>query len=463
MWVGLAGALLVFVGLSTLHALVVPPLAPFDEPAHFAYARHLAKGGELPTIDTKIEPRSSPLVRKQPRKIWVANHPPLYYALVAPLVGTRPGEVGIAAATQRARTATLALSAVGLIYVFLLARLLLPRRPAVALAATLVTACIPALGHVSALVHNDALAFLTSAALMHAATAALVRGPAPSRVAVACFWAAACALTRFTGVVTLGAASLALFFAGLFHARGGWGRRAGVGVLLGALVGGAAVLAAGWFFARNVHLYGDLTGATKLLGLFGRRGKASVVELALRGKTWLALYDDLFGRFGAGARIKGGAVLLGRALVVLGALGAVTKLDAFRRAYDKRALLASPRTAAVLVEVVLLAGLLAGILSFHAKGGSLHARYLLPGLWVLALALVVPLGVRRSAIGLLLMMVAALGAALFALAGYAAFLLGGERAVLAALGKPSVGLALACACGGAVLCAIAVVKNHRAA
>src|SRR5918996_1644342 len=48
----------------------------------------------------------------------------------------------------------------------------------------------------------------------------------------------------------------------------------------------AAVAAAGWFYLRNLSLYGDLTGTAALLDQFGRTPKGSVLELVARPGFW---------------------------------------------------------------------------------------------------------------------------------------------------------------------------------
>ena len=76
---GLAGVLLAFVVLAALHAVTVPPFLPADERSHTAYALLVAQG-RLPTLTTPAPLLRSPGVGP---RIYTANHPPLYYALVA--------------------------------------------------------------------------------------------------------------------------------------------------------------------------------------------------------------------------------------------------------------------------------------------------------------------------------------------------------------------------------------------
>ena len=92
---GLVGILIVFVAIATLFALQQPPFLGADEKAHLAYAHDVA--ARLAADDRRTAGRS-PLWADQwmaesiytqvdaNRTIWVANHPPLFYASVAPLI-----------------------------------------------------------------------------------------------------------------------------------------------------------------------------------------------------------------------------------------------------------------------------------------------------------------------------------------------------------------------------------------
>src|SRR6266545_7607355 len=84
-WLGVAGMLLAFGVLGCLHALTVRPFLPADEIPHTGYAVVVGRG-HLPTLSTP-----TPLLTGMPRRtaqghggqIYTANHPPLYYMLVA--------------------------------------------------------------------------------------------------------------------------------------------------------------------------------------------------------------------------------------------------------------------------------------------------------------------------------------------------------------------------------------------
>ncbi len=92
--IGVVGIIIMYLAIGSLFALEQPPFVGADEKAHLGYA-HVVADGSLPTID-QLQPvpvwarqwmgewvSTTPFAN---RSIWVANHPPLYYASVAPLI-----------------------------------------------------------------------------------------------------------------------------------------------------------------------------------------------------------------------------------------------------------------------------------------------------------------------------------------------------------------------------------------
>ena len=65
-----------FVTLSLVYSLAVPLFEGPDEIWHYAFANHLASGGGLPVFD----------VNQPATFLRNGAHPPLYYALIAPLI-----------------------------------------------------------------------------------------------------------------------------------------------------------------------------------------------------------------------------------------------------------------------------------------------------------------------------------------------------------------------------------------
>jgi hypothetical protein len=88
---GVTGAVLVFLALAGVQALAVRPYLPPDELYHVGYAATVLDG-RLPTLTTPLPAGRVPLLPDDngSRRIYVANHPPLFYAVTA--VPLRLGE-----------------------------------------------------------------------------------------------------------------------------------------------------------------------------------------------------------------------------------------------------------------------------------------------------------------------------------------------------------------------------------
>ena len=411
---GIAGAVLAVVVLGLVGAWTIPLFGPVDEASHYGYAVELSRG-RLPTIDTPVptdgvQRLERVMARRDSarRTIWTANHPPLFYLLEAgPLgAGTATGhELG---ALRLGRVLVVVLAGLGVALVGVLTRLLLPGRPALAVVAAGTTALIPTLVNTSSVLFNDSLSFLTSTAVLVAAVAWLVRGPSRARLAVLAAAAAAAAATRASGLLVVGVAGLAVLAGSWLHrAPAGSGERSagrlrGLAAALGpaAAVGAAVALTSGWFWLRNLRLYGDLTGSGVLLARFGRTPRGSFVDMLAAPRYWLVhaqrLWDPSFDfpisrtSLTRWLWLLGLVPLAGLALATARRLGwagwrgrvgplAARVLGAARRGRDPG--LALP--AAWLLGLGLLGLLEVSVAAFAAQGGGAHARYLLPGAGIL--------------------------------------------------------------------------------
>ncbi|HKE98263.1 MAG TPA: hypothetical protein VKG45_04955 [Actinomycetes bacterium] len=382
---GVAGVLLAFVVLATVHMLTVPRFLPSDETPHTGYALTVGHG-HLPTLDTPVPheiPGMPPAVGQRAR-IYTANHPPLYYTLAAV-----PLRVGVAAGAPvagfyAARLLGIALTALGVLAAAALARLLVPARPQVAVAAAGVGALLPSFIHIAAFVHNDGFAFTTSTLVLVASALVLIEGPSRSRLLALALAAAAAAGTRSSGLVLAGVAAFAAAAAAMWHPD----RPARVRLVLagaaGTLVVAVTAATSGWFYLRNLRLYGDVAGVRANLDRFGYRPHGSVGGFLLSARNLDGLYDQLWGRFAALQFLAKGALgLAGEViglLVVTGlALGAV-------RWARRRSRPGTPGRAAAWALVLLLPPVLLVLLAdYVTRGGGIHARYLYPGLAVLSL------------------------------------------------------------------------------
>jgi hypothetical protein len=385
-WLGVGGAILAFVMLAGLW-MSVPVYRPPDEASHVAYARELSHG-RLPRIDTAISSGGDLRLTQElsgrdatHRTIWTANHPPLYYALVAvPLrVGSDTGHPirGVLAA----RLVSVGLSALGLIVLAYVVLQLVPGRPQLAVAATGLVALLPSFISISARVYNDSLAFLTATMALAAAVVFVVRGPSAARLAAVAAAASLAALTRASGLLVAGVAGVAVLVA-VWRAGGGSAPRrlARAAVWTGA-VGAAVAAATGWFYLRNLTLYGDITGSAALLDQFGRAPKATIVELLTDPSFWRLQQRRLWDVTNL---LPSTDPAPARHLWLLGLVPVAGLLLAGARRLARPSAGGSRvdpgRTMAFCLCVVLLGLLQLSQVQFVSAGGGGHVRYLFPGL-----------------------------------------------------------------------------------
>lgn len=305
--------------LSVASALTYPVLYQTDEKAHLAYVEAILDG-RLPTVDTDVPADGGrfPIVgiaydaryaegvagAGERGDVWVANHPPLYYVLAAP---------GAAAAAAIGWDHGSALSlrvvgalgfAVGLVALAACVDALFPGRPRATVLATGLAALCPVVIGTATFALNDGVAFGAGTVLLAATLRTARHGPTTARLVALAAAAGAASLSR--------AALLPL----VLLAAGAWllatlrvePRRAFVGT---ALVVGVPVVTAGWFYARNVQLYGDLAGSGYLLAKFDRVPSGSTLDLLVDGSLWEGMWQSLWGTNGLDGVLGAGSLTTG--------------------------------------------------------------------------------------------------------------------------------------------------------
>lgn len=399
---GVERAVVCFVALGLLLLLVVPPLWPNDETSHVAYGLVVAEG-QLPTIDTPI-PRGQldaldDRLERDERwgdverlDIAAASHPPLFYMISA--VPLRAGAaLGFPlTGLYLSRFLVVLIGAATTALVGWLASAVVPARPRVAVVAAGLWALTPNVLYHSAIVQNDVLcAALTTAAFGGAVIAVRRRLNAALLIGTT-ISAGGAALTRASGVITVGFTALLIMVAAWRSASTrGRLQRSALAAAAGTAVAAGGFLIAGWFYLRNIALYGDATAAEALLEKFGRSERESLLAVAIAPEYWLTLSDQLWGRVASGkiltAQFRVPARVMTIALLVLAVFKAATGLRSWR-----------PLSLDTLLWGVLLLYsmvLAASLTAFTQRGGSPNARYLLPGLPVVAVALAALLEKRR--------------------------------------------------------------------
>lgn len=410
--VALVGILLGFAALAFGYSVTVPAFETPDEVHHYAFARHLSQGNELPiqTLESQgpweHEGTQAPLYymalaqlirlidqsdfdefdRVNPHAnlgdpLYPGNkNRMLYSAVDHPLVGTN-------LALQVGRWFSIGLSLLTLILLYATVRLIRPEEPGVALLTLLLTASIPQVQFIGATVSNDNMVILVSTATLFWLVRLAVRpGSAPIRLWE---WGVLGALLGMAGLSKLQGLGLlplsALAVTALAWQRRDWRMWLTAGVIMAALF----ALIAGWWYWRNYTLYGEWLGVQQLLTINGLRGES--VSLAhfwgeLRGVRY-----SFWGLFGWFSILY--PPLFYTVLDVILPVAVIGLLAGYARRWRRRgwAGLWTPQGrghAILLLWGVMLLGLMVYWLSFATSG---QGRLLFPGLTAYGLFLVLGL------------------------------------------------------------------------
>ena len=348
MRLGVAGAVLAFLALTGVQAVALRPYLPPDELYHVGYAAWLLEG-RLPTLTSPLPRERVPMPPGDglPRRVYVANHPPLFHALAAVPIGLGERLGAPRAGFLAARLLSAALAGAGVALVGWLALLVVPGRPRVALA-------------------------------------------------------------RAPGLVLVGFAGAAAAAGVLLHGRRSGARRL-LAAAAGGVVAGLAGGSARWFYLRNRSLYGSLTGTAYNQDLFGFVPQDHALDLLTSPAYALRLYDGLWvwTRFSlprvptlpalvAVPRVVGLLVLAGLALTAIRRLrlrppgGPVAGMQPAPAAAGRLGRggrsqrLDRPALCAWGLLLAWPVAVFAMVATYDGNGGHAHPRYLFPGLAVLA-------------------------------------------------------------------------------
>ena len=387
--------------LSLACAFTMPILFGTDERVHLAYVE-VVLDGDLPEIDSDVpldghfqvlvEYYAGDVVTPGPYgDVWVANHPPLAYLLAAP-----PAWLGASLGYDRGPPMTMRVlcalgMAVGALATAAVADALLPGRRRTAVLAAGLVALAPAIVSIGSYGYNDGLALAVGTALLAVVLRVARWGPTRGRLVglVALGTAAILSRSALLPLVPLGAGVW------MWCTWRSEPRRALGGAAVAAVV--PAVLG-GWFYLRNIELYGSFSGSGHLQEKFGRTDAGSTAELLLHPRFLLGSWQDLWGAFRSNAGLGTGHsqvgspdAELGSRLVIGGALVALAAAGWFVGALRTVRRRGRPSitwgVAAAWVGVCVV-----GLASFVSGGGSPHPRYLFPALPVLAVVLVAGVG-----------------------------------------------------------------------
>lgn len=375
-------AVLAAILASLVQALLSPPLHTGDETAHLDYAYQVWTG-HLPVFEDGLV--LAPEAGSVPPVQWAAQHPPLYYLVLAPVVGPLVEGGHVIAAVYAARGLNVLGAGLLVLVAAWAARRAFPASPLLAPVTALVVGTTAWVARVGGSGYNDVFATLLTTWLLGLAAGAVRSGLTWPRTAGLIVVSALCLGTRLHTMVMVGVlvaavlAGVLLRTAGLPGVRGATVRGEAVRAAVVALGVPAAVAASsGWFYLRNVALTGSVTGGHPD---WAAENLDRVVRPVPEVLTDAGVWTQLLAVFGHGRLPDAAVVLL--LLVVPAALAAVAGVRAVRNVR-----LPAAERADVLLLVTgaaAVAATLAMQLVYTAGGGSPHPRYLLPVIGILAM------------------------------------------------------------------------------
>ena len=337
---GLTSIVLGYVILALAYSVVNPLFESPDEFNHYDFVRYLIDRHELPvqTLGKRTE----------------YFEPPLYYAISALMIGAVPAELsapqvnpffgyeayrfgvdnkalyihsaqeafpyhGTALAVHLLRGFSILLGVLSLTIAFRALREVF-RRPAIALGAVALIAFNPQFVLVSSSVSNDNLILLLSMLMTWLAIRIAQSGMTTRRAVIMAALTAAAVLTKLSAAVLI-----LVLLAGMLIARTPW--RKWISTLM--LVGAVGLILTGWWFLRNMWLYGEPTGIRMWQQIWDWENVA--VKASDIGATLQNLWTSYWGRFGWGQIVLPDELYWALSAVgILSVIGLIRNLRALR-------------------------------------------------------------------------------------------------------------------------------------
>ena len=290
----LAGLLVLYLTLGTVYSIVTPVFEAPDESFHFFVVKHI------------VDYRALPVQRAETRGVWAqeGSQPPLYYLLGALLVGgidlsdaetllwrnpqanigdpLNPGNKNVYVHPQEQdypwrgtvwavhvlRFLSLGLGAVTVVLAWCITGLIYPRPGLLALTVAATVALVPQFLFITASVNNDNAMTCLGALSLYLLLRRLREGTGDGGAAG---WIPLGIVLGLALLSKLSALAL-VALSGLVIALVAWYHRSWrLAVRLALAVGLPALAVAGWWYVRNLALYGEPTGLTAMWEVVGRR------------------------------------------------------------------------------------------------------------------------------------------------------------------------------------------------
>jgi len=321
-WLNLKTILAAYLLLATTYSVATPIFEASDEVSHYAVVQHISNMGTLPVQQPGV------------RTAWEqeGSQPPLYYLLVSPfaqLIDTRdaaerlyrnphaaPGDPSLDAnrnliihssaedfpwrnttlAVHLIRFLSILMGAGTIVLSYLIARRIFPdpRRRSIPIGTAALIAFNPMFIFIAASVNNDNLTILLTSLALYLSVLCWYEPPGRTdrsgwvRRLLLGFVLGGAALSKISGLTLLPIVALILTVRHL--RRQEWRSW----VLSGMLIALPVLLIAGWWYGRNLQLYGELFGLDTMVAIAGPRSM-SLVDLAPEFDGFRYSYWALFG------------------------------------------------------------------------------------------------------------------------------------------------------------------------
>ncbi len=397
-WAAIAvcGTVLAFGGLTAHAAFSAAPFFGVDEVAHVGYA-HAVAHGNLPEVDDPPEiPASSTqwILKHQTNlgthraTVWVAHHPPLHYVIAAPFVWIGESLDRPDGGLLFLRLLHVAVASIGVGFTYLLGARTAGGSRRIGVLAAALAAVIPLAHEQFGWALNDGTAFAATTALAWAAIKFLEDNSGRNLALLAAFVALASGARSSSMMAAL---AVVVVVAAVTWRRTEAPRRWRVTTRVALASLAPAVVLFGWFYVRNVVLYGDLAGTERVQELQHLQPRR-MWDVLTSGQMWRAVFEGL-AQPSVSAFFEPVDSLV-RAVIDVAAVAAMAGLlitlvrGPRRRQSDDRC---SAAPSALAVNAVVVIAACVSILAFGVAGGPAFSRYLLPALGTLATLIVVGL------------------------------------------------------------------------
>lgn len=371
-------SLLVAGSMMLLQAFIYPYLTSGDETSHMDYAWQLWHG-RLPVFEDGVFFR--PGRGQVPAVQLSAQHPPLFYLLLAPVVGPLIDAGHPFGAVMTGRLINIAITLGDLIAIGWAVTRIVPGRTALrwAATATALAALVSPLLRTGSNVYNDMLALLTTVLALGLAATVVRFGLTIQRIFGIAALSAAAMLTRANSVVPLVVLAGTLLIVGWRDGHGAAGRRVLAAAGIAAIPLLSALAFAGWFYLHNIRASGSWTGGHYEWGYqnLGRKTASMIAVLKdvadWSTRPWFVVVRQSgpYAVVNGFSRVASGVMLLG------GSIAAMTLLG---RRLRRRPGTSSSDLLVFTILLVQFAGTVAMFVVFVMAGGGENSRYFLPAL-----------------------------------------------------------------------------------